>query len=169
MFWSKINRLSPEGLAFLKSWEGLKLQPYRDSGGLLTVGYGHALSQSELKSGKVYVGQKAVYWRHGLYQGEADILLEQDLLEKEQALFKDKNVRLLPQSKFDALISLVFNIGIEAWERSTLRKLILQNRPLEAGPQFLRWVFDAGKRVPGLERRRLAEKTVWDHGVYASA
>ncbi len=43
--------ISAAGIAFLKQWEGVRYEAYRDSIDLLTIGVGHLLTKSELSSG----------------------------------------------------------------------------------------------------------------------
>jgi lysozyme len=47
---------------------------------------------------------------------------------------------------------------------STLRRLVNAGRLADAGPQFDRWVFAAAQKLPGLVRRRAAERAVWERG-----
>ena len=41
-------QMSQHGLSLLEQWEGFKLQVYKDSAGLPTIGVGHLLTKSEL-------------------------------------------------------------------------------------------------------------------------
>ena len=66
---------------------------------------------------------------------------------------------------FDALASFTFNLGEGALAASTLRRLVNAGRLEEAAPQFDRWVFAGARKLPGLVRRRAAERALWEGGL----
>lgn len=71
----------------------------------------------------------------------------------------DKYVKVpTTQNQFDALASLVYNIGETAFVKSTLLNLLNQSAYQKAADQFDRWVFDNGKKIQGLVNRRKKEK-----------
>lgn len=61
------------------------------------------------------------------------------------------------QYEFDAYVSLTYNIGEGAFCKSTLVKLLNQQRYEEACQQILRWDKFKGKALPGLTKRRREE------------
>ena len=61
-------QMSQHGLSLLEQWEGFKLQVYKDSAGLPTIGVGHLLLKSELTSGKININGRDVW---ALRQGMA--------------------------------------------------------------------------------------------------
>ncbi len=65
------------------------------------------------------------------------------------------------QSQFDALVSLAFNIGVNALAKSTLLKLLNNKDYAGAASQFGRWVYANKKRLPGLVKRREDEKQLF--------
>jgi lysozyme len=87
------------------------------------------------------------------------------LLVKELSGYEDAVERLvkveLNQNEFDALVLLVFNIGIGAFQKSTLLKLLNQGKRDAASAQFMRWVNGGGKRLNGLVKRRAAEAALF--------
>ncbi|PRW29540.1 phage lysozyme family protein [Pseudomonas aeruginosa] len=95
---------------------------------------------------------------------QADALLIADLADAEDDV--ERYVRQdMRQNEFDALVSLVFNIGGSNFSRSTMLRLI--NEKAEArkiGAEFLKWVYAKGRKLPGLERRRLAERNLYLKG-----
>jgi lysozyme len=64
----------------------------------------------------------------------------------------------LDQSQFDALVSLVFNIGGTNFAHSTLLKKLNAHDYLGASAEFVKWNKAAGKPMLGLTRRRAAER-----------
>ncbi len=141
---------SKNGIEFIKRHEGLRLKAYQDSAGVWTIGYGHT---STAKQGMT------------ITEAEAEKLLIQDLKTAEDEI----NRHLLPlkQHQFDSLISLVFNIGIGAFRKSTLLKRLKMdvNHP-DIANQFNRWVYGGGKILPGLVRRRKEEANLYINGIY---
>jgi len=61
------------------------------------------------------------------------------------------------QYEFDAYVSLTYNIGEGAFCKSTLVKLLNQQKYDEACKQILRWDRFKGKPLPGLTKRRMEE------------
>lgn len=142
------RRVSSAGRALIKAHEGLRLQAYPDpaSGGHpWTIGYGHT-------SG-VKPGDK-------ITEEEADAFLAEDLVWVEHTINALVKVPLT-QPQFDALASLIFNIGARAFEKSTLLRLLNSGDYLGASVQFERWVHAAGKVMPGLRRRRREERDLF--------
>ncbi|KQY70277.1 hypothetical protein ASD52_30220 [Ensifer sp. Root142] len=52
------RRIQAAGLALAKQWEGLKTKPYRDVGGIWTIGYGHT-SAAEVRPTMVITEARA--------------------------------------------------------------------------------------------------------------
>lgn len=143
-------RASQKGVDFIKRHEALRLNAYKDAVGVWTIGYGHTLTA---KQGMT------------ITEEEAKILLIQDLKVAEDEI----NRHLLPlkQYQFDSLTSLVFNIGVGAFRRSTLLKRLKidVNHP-DIANQFNRWVYGGGKILKGLVKRRKEEVNLYLNGVY---
>ena len=122
----------------LKMMEGLRLTAYRDAAGVLTIGYGH--TQGVREGDRI-----SEYW--------ANELLEEDVARVAVAVKELKVART--EGQLDALVSLAFNIGIEALKRSTLLKVIrAHGSKNEIRREFRRWVYCKGKKLPGLVKRR---------------
>lgn len=129
--------------AKIKQFEGLCLTATRCSAGVPTIGYGHTGQE-------VRMGQK-------ISREQAEEIFSKDIDK-----FGAGVARLLPpdieQCKFDALVSFAFNCGIDALRTSTLLKKVKANpEDTEIRKQFMRWVYAAGKKLKGLERRRKME------------
>jgi lysozyme len=69
----------------------------------------------------------------------------------------------LTQSQFDACVCIAYNIGIDAFDDSTLLKTINQNpgNLINIYTQFKRWVYCNGKVLNGLVNRREAEAQLY--------
>lgn len=143
------QRLGATGLAFIAREEGLRLQPYNDSAGHATVGVGHLIHR-----GPVTAADRARY--RSFTRADAIRLLRKDVASREAAVRQRVRVRL-NQHEFDALVSLVFNIGAGAFATSTvLRELNAGNRR-KAADAFLMW----RRGGPGLIFRRRRERLVF--------
>lgn len=148
------NILSGKGIEFLKQWEGVKYEVYLDPIGLPTVGVGHLLTEDEKRTYKV--GQK-------ITAQEVDALLRRDISSTVRAV-NNWVIHELDQHEFDAVVSLVFNIGVNAFKRSTLLKKLNRGQDKEAAKEFLRWNRAGGKVIRGLTRRRESEMDLFLNG-----
>lgn len=145
-------RMSENGKKKLAEWEGLRTEIYLDSGGLPTIGIGHLLTEREIELG---------IFKDGITQDEAFTLLEHDLFNAENAV--DTYVEVdLNQNQFDALVSFVFNVGENAFRRSTLLALLNQGQYDHVPTQLRRWNKVSGRVVEGLINRRENEIKLWN-------
>ena len=130
-----------KAINLIKSFEQLRLNSYRCPAGVWTIGYGHTdgVNQGMLITEKT-----------------ADAFLRQDIRNAEHCV-NQMGVDLT-QGQFDALVSFVFNIGVQAFRISTLRRLIMSNPDdLKIADEFRRWVYAGNKKLPGLIKRREKE------------
>jgi lysozyme len=135
-------KTSPEGIAAIRSYEGRVLRAYQDTGGVWTIGVGH--TGPEVVKGLVWSKE------------QADAALGKDLARFELAVEAAVKVRLA-QGQFDALVSLAFNIGADAFAKSTLVKKLNAGDTAGAGAQFIAWHKDNGVVNAVLLNRRAAE------------
>lgn len=133
---------SNNGINLIKRFEGLRLEAYRDSVGIPTIGYGHTHG---VKMGDVITG------------AQADAFLREDLQVAELTINTNVKVKLT-QSQFDALASFVFNLGSGNFVKSTLLKKLNTGDYAGAADEFGKWVNAGGKKLPGLVKRRAAER-----------
>lgn len=144
-------RPCPEvGVDLIKSFEGFSPISYICPAGYPTIGYGHVVQPGE-------------QWGT-ISEPEAVALLKRDLPRYENGVLRYISVPL-PDYCYAALVSFTFNLGEGALATSTLRRLINQGRLEEAGPQFDRWVFAGAQKLPGLVRRRAAERSLFEKGL----
>jgi len=121
-------KISQTGITHLKAEEGERLTGYLDSTGLPTIGVGHT----------GYVGTQAVYSGMEITRETSTALLLSDLATVEKALAQQVTVPL-NQNQYDALCSLVFNIGVGAFGKSTLLKRLNSGDYDGAAEAFLMW------------------------------
>lgn len=149
-----IDSLSKAGEEMIKHFESCFLKAYKDSGGVLTIGWGHTGLQH--MDGTVYPGRK-------ITQDEADRLFRYDMDQFERRVEALVKVPLT-QWQYDALVSFDFNTGgltLEKGQPSTLLRHLNAGRFLDASREFPKWDKDNGKTVAGLTRRRAAEASMF--------
>jgi lysozyme len=136
------RQINAAGEALIEQFEGCALIAYQDQGGIWTIGYGH--TGPDVTEGLA------------ITQDQAEYLLGRDLQTAEGAINRLVTVPL-GDNQFSALVSLVFNIGVGAFQSSTLL------RDLNTGSyglvqfQIVNGVIDAG-----LQKRRAAEIALWN-------
>lgn len=138
-------KISANGIALIKKFEGCKLTSYQDQGGLWTIGYGH--------TGNIGPGMV-------IQQCDANDLLLQDLEHTEAGIECMVNVPLT-QNQFDALCSFVFNIGRGNFKDSTCLSRLNQGKYLEAANWLLPWHRINGIENEGLLTRRTEERALF--------
>ena len=138
-------RISDEGIALIKRFEGFSARPYVCPAGIVTIGYGHTKTAVQCSA---------------ITEARADGLLRQDVMQAERAIARLIHVPLT-QGQFDALVSFSFNLGSGALQRSTLRCVVNREAHVEVPRQLMRWVFASGRKLKGLEKRRAAEAALY--------
>lgn len=140
---------SKAGIDFIKQWEGLELKAYQDIAGVWTIGYGHTETAGP---GMTITPERA------------EELLAQDLRPREKAVRELVKVPL-NQNEFDALVSLVYNIGVGAFTTSTARLRLNKGDREGAADAMLWWnkaTINGVKQVShGLTNRRNAERELF--------
>lgn len=136
--------ISDEGLNFIMAHEGVRLTAYPDpatGAEPWTIGVGH--------TGGVCQDDTCT-------EDEAREWLRQDAETAERCVHA--SVRdSLTQSQFDALCSLIFNIGCGNFGRSTLLRRLNEGNEQAAAERFLDWDKAGGRQMAGLTKRRQAE------------
>jgi lysozyme len=114
-------------LLLVTQLEGVSLRAYLDTAGVPTICYGHTAS--------AHIGQTRT-------TAQCDELLQGDLGVALDAVRQNLDVPV-PASMEAALASFVFNVGVDAFEHSTLLRLVNEGRLPEACIQMKRWVCEA--------------------------
>jgi lysozyme len=152
----KITSISPVGIELIKEFEGFSAKAYYCPGGKLTIGYGHVL----------YEGENYDQLPFGITEEYATKLLEQDVYIVEKNLNEKVKVKL-SHNQYDALCSLVYNVGIGAFNRSKGLKLLNEGQKYLAASEFFHpeygFVRIKGKVSVGLIRRRQAEWNLFNN------
>jgi lysozyme len=143
---------SARGLDAIARFEGFWAKPDNDAAGHCTVGYGHLLHRGRCTRSELH--------RAGITRDAGLTLLASDVAKTEGHITRLVSVPL-SQNQFDALVSLVFNIGGGAFAGSKLLRVLNAGRYTEVPRQIRRWVYAGHKKLNGLVRRRDFEAKLW--------
>ena len=151
------DRLSSAGAAFIAEFEGFRSRPYRDAVGVWTIGYG---STKGVGPNSPPVTKTAALAR---LKREANETYGAAV----RAAAKDAGVTL-DQREFDALTSAVYNLGpgVLAEGRSLGQALRARNWRTAVAGALLLYDKAGGRALPGLTRRREAERRLFLGGGY---
>ena len=138
------------GLSLIRQAEGLRLRAYLCPANVWTIGIGTTVYPD---GRKVRSGDKCT-------EQQADRYLAHDLQEFERAVAAMVTVPLTG-NQFAALVSLAYNVGIGALRGSTLLRLLNAGDYAGAANQFPRWNRGGGRVLPGLVKRRAAERDLF--------
>lgn len=154
----KITKLSAKGAQFVGRFEGFVNHPYNDPAGYATIGFGHLIGKR-----RVTPADRAHWGTITLKRGYA--LLQQDA-EVAAAAVREHVRVTLKQSEFDALVSFVYNVGVGAFLGSTLLRALNAGHRAKAADELLKWDRAGGREMPGLHKRRVAERHLFLTGSY---
>ena len=141
-------KISAEGLALIKSFEGCKLTAYKavSTEKYYTIGYGHY-------GADVTKGMK-------ITQAQADAYLVSDLAKFEAKVEKYNTKYHFNVNQFSALVSFAYNVGsIDQLTANGTRTIA------QISAKILEYNKSGGKVLPGLTKRRKAEKALFDKAV----
>jgi len=174
------NTLGTAGLTLIKTFEGLKLRAYLCPANKLTIGFGHVIGApfddkffKAFDSHSLQACIDACQQRRrltpeavaGLFinPAQAETLLRNDT-QRVAEFINSIHPELTP-NQFDALVSLVFNIGSGNYAKSTLRAKLTAGDVSGAAGEFERWAFATVKglkvKLPGLVTHRAAERALF--------
>lgn len=151
-------RTSDAGVALIKAHEGFVPYAYDDFrpgrpvkpgekiAGTLTIGYGS--TGPHVRAGMT------------ITEAEGETLLRRDLATAEKGVAVAIRVPL-QQREFDALVSFAFNVGVGALSGSTLARKLNAGDRAGAAAEFPRWNRSKGRVLPGLSKRRAAERALF--------
>ena len=150
-------KLDRNGVELIASFEGLILTPYyateiEKQKGISTVGFGATFYKDGTK---VQITDKPITKEMAI-----------DLLEIVAGNFANKVATLIKtevnQNQFNALVSLAYNIGINAFKVSTVLRLVNNNtNDANISKAFLMWNKQGGKELKGLTNRRIKESALY--------
>lgn len=144
--------VSQKAIDLIHSFESCKLTAYPDPGSKdgkpWTIGWG--------STGPDIV--RGTTWT----QEQADRRFEQHLAQLCTNVKRVLGGAPTAQHQFDALVSFAYNLGVGEFSGSTLLKKHKAGDFGGAAAEFGKWVFNDGRKMNGLVRRRAAERTLYE-------
>jgi len=129
-------------------FEGFRAKPYLCPAGVATIGYGTIRYPD---------GSPVTLFDAPITKIQAKKLLihqlKTDYVPHVMSLCKNLSVR-----QFNAVLSFVYNLGVNALKNSTLLKRLNSGDIAGARIEIMRWVYGGGKRLSGLVARRQQER-----------
>lgn len=158
-----------KAIDLVKSYEGIpdgdpstvNIDPYLDPVNIWTIGWGHAIRYGgRFLKGEADRAQMHALYPDGITLDQAEALLHADLIDTGRDV---QTMLAVPvnDNEFGALTSFAFNLGTGNLRSSTLLKRLNADDRAGAADQFLRWVRADGKVLPGLVKRRAAERALF--------
>jgi lysozyme len=93
-------------------------------------------------------------------QEQCDIRKEQDLENVCSAVESLLKVNVT-DNQFAALVSFAYNCGVNNLKHSSLLQLVNSSNPRQAAEEFAKWTKAQGQVLPGLVKRREAERRLF--------
>lgn len=153
--------VNAETLSLVKQWEGFRAEAYPDPGSRdgtpWTIGYG-----------TTKIGGQPVRKGQTITEPEAGRLLSIELA-RVAAVVEGLVKVALTDNQFGALVSFTYNIGDDAFRRSTLLNKLNAGDYAAVPGQMARWVHNDGSKMDGLVNRRAAEAGLWARGAHVSS
>jgi len=129
---------------FTAQHEGLRLKAYLDPVGIPTICYGET---EGVEMGQVQHKEMCdtmLKAKLGMFGTAVDYMVTPDMTPQTHA----------------ALTSLAYNIGIGAFQKSSVLRLYNEGKPIAACNFMTRYVYAGGKKLTGLVKRREAERAL---------
>ena len=159
-------RISASGATFIKGWEKFKPQAYDDSEGHCTIGWGHKIADGNCASIKGTPSFEP--FKNGLEQSAADGYFDRDVKVVE-AIVRSAVQVPMSQNEYDALVSLVYNMGKSTSVLKKIPKLLskLNTKDYKGCCDEFKDITNHGNE--GLVKRRKAEMNIFNNNVYDSS
>ena len=141
-------RTGPAGLEIIRRNEGCRLTAYRDVVGVWTVGFGDT-------------GPDVVLGLTITREESERRLADRLAREFEPGVLAAIGNAPTTQPQFDAMVSLAYNIGVGAFQKSTVARTHKAGDHRTAAEAFLLWNKASGREYAGLTRRRQEEAALY--------
>lgn len=163
-------KLSKAGADLMHRYEGFRNKPYLCPAHIWTIGYGHVLYQEQIRLPVARVeGKEMIRKEYPLKTEDNRVWSKEEinsLFAEDVRTFERGVLRLVPgcagrQGAFDALVSFAFNAGLGNLQRSTIRMRANRGDWEGAAEAFMMWTKGGGRVLPGLVKRREAERALF--------
>lgn len=132
---------------YVPQFEGMILRGYKDPIGVVTACAGHTATAV---LGKPYTREECLK------------LLDDDLAMHAAGVMKCSPVLARPEhvNERAAVVSFAFNVGTAAYCKSTMARKFNDGDMAGGCAEFPKWIYAGGKVLPGLVKRRDAERAI---------
>ena len=150
-------KISEKGLRLIQGFESFVSTPYQDSVRVWTIGYGSTYYPNGKLVTKFDTPINRIYAE----------TIQRNIIENDFApvvnelLKKEIENGFVNQNMYDAILSLVYNIGVNGFKKSSVLKWIKQGDKENASNAFLLWNKAGGKVLKGLVDRRKKERELF--------
>lgn len=158
------RRTSKAGIDLMHEFEGLHkvrrdglVESYLCPAKVWTIGWG-STGADPFHGGMI---RKGTVWT----REQCDLRFEQHLAQFERGVRDGIGKAATSQAQFDAMCSLSYNIGVAAFQKSTLLRKHIAGDHAGAAKEFARWNRAGGRVMKGLVRRRAAEADLYRSGM----
>lgn len=145
------------GINLIGQFEAFVPHPYKDGGGVWTIGYG----STYYPSGQPVKPSDPPITKQQALSMKKDIIARDFVPAVRLALAKPIAKGLVNQNMFNATVSLAYNIGVKAFADSSIVRNLNMGKKQAAADSFLLWNKDNGKVIKGLVNRRNAERNLF--------
>lgn len=157
--------LSQRGVAMINEFEGFRSDPYLDSVGVPTIGYGNTYYLNDDGSRTSVTLQDPAISKSQAHELKQAVI-NADFAPAVNLMFADEIAKgAISQNQFDALVSLAYNIGVRGLKGSSVYRHIKAGNAPAAADAFLKWNKGRvnGRLTPikGLTRRRQKERELF--------
>lgn len=136
----------------IAEFEGFSATPYRDIGSVWTIGYGC----TALPDGRRVTADTTPISKDEGRQWLRNLVV--NVVAQVRAMVEVS----ITDTQAAALASLAYNIGTGALRNSTLLRNLNQGNYAVASGQFMAWTYAGGHTSPGLFKRRVEERALFD-------
>ena len=150
-------KTSENGLKLIQEFESFVNAPYLDSARVWTIGYG----STYYPNGKPVTGRDKPITREYAETIQRHVIATDFEPVINELLKKEIASGFVNQNMYDSIVSLVYNIGVSGFKRSSVLRLLKQGDEVNASNAFLLWNMAGGKVLRGLVRRRGRERKLF--------
>lgn len=138
-------------LEMIADFEGFSARPYKCPAGVWTIGIGSTRDAD---------GKPITEDHIPITREQAFNLMLNTLGQYEDAVTRYVTVAI-NHNQFDALVDFAYNAGAQNLRTSTLLKKLNAGMIQGAADELSKWVYADGRILPGLVKRRIAERTLF--------
>ena len=136
-----------------KQFEGFRSAAYTCPAGVASIGYGNTFYED---------GSKVTLQDKPITQAEAELMLVRSLSTQYlPAVLKASPTLITNSNALGAILSFTYNLGVSRYRASTLRKRLDAADWQGAREEIVRWTRAGGRALPGLVKRRTAERDLF--------